>query len=258
MGTLTLSNELMENKPVRIVAISLLLALLSGCGSSMSARSSASTGGPAGSGLVELGVGEAQCSMFDSTSTRLGGKVTTYYMNSVLQEDKARVRITSLAEAFDTNTNVYIQAYRWRINGSGTAEIDNTPVQFTFENGSGSDVALTTPLTSVSARDITGIRAVKGISATSSVDFFSKTTMVVSQVDYTWQALKLVIYDGTTTPPTIVGSSDILLPIFQANPNKYAIGRSPTLVALHPFVSQVASTSTTEADWAARAASFCF
>ena len=258
MNAQTITTDIMENKSVRIAAIGLLLALLSACGSEVTPRTGSlySTSGPSGT-LVNSTGGQAECSTFDSVSTRLGGKVTTYYRNNVIQEDKVRVRITSLIEAFDTNPNYYIQAFRWKINGSGVAEIDNTAVQFQFENGAGSDVALNELSTSVSLRGISAIRTAKGITGTGSVDFFSRTTMVVNGVDYNWQALKFVVYDGTTTPSTIVGSSDFLLPIFQANPNTYAASHSATLTALHPFISQAAQTLT-ESDWASRTTSFCF
>ncbi len=258
MNSLTIN--ILEHTPVRIAAIGLVIALLSACGADVTPRGTAlfSTGGPStATTLISGGDAQAQCTSFDSLSVRLGGKATTYYFNNVLQEDKVRVRITSLTDQFDANSNYYIQAFRWRVNGAGVSEIDNTAVQFQFENGAGSDVALTTPATSVSAKGITAIRSAKGIAGTGAVDFFSKTTMVVSAVDYNWQALKIVVYDGTTTPPTVVGQSDFLLPVFQANPTRYAASHNATLTALHPFLAQ-SSQNLSENDWGARTTSFCF
>lgn len=260
MNTLNFETNIMEHKVVRIGAIGLLLALLSACGSNVTPRATSgfSGSGPSASNtLISGGEAQAQCTSFDSTSVRLGGKATTYYYSGVLQEDKVRIRITSIAEAFDTNSNYFIQAFRWKINGAGAPEIDPTAVQFQFELGNGSVSPLNLLSTSVSARGITAIRGEKGITGTGAVDFFSKTTMVVNAVDYNWQALKIVVYDGTTTPAVVVGQTDFLLPVFQANPTKYAASHHATLTSLHPFLAQ-SGQNLTENEWGARSNSFCF
>lgn len=261
MNAQTNSLGLIETKPVRIAMIGLLLALLSACGSNVTPRAGASysTGGPASSvPLVGTsGAGEAQCTPFDSTSTRLAGRATSYYLNGVLQEDRVRVRITSLVEAFDTNSNYYIQAFRWKVGSSGTAEIDSTAVQFQFEKGAGSDTPISALATSVNLTGISSIRSSAGISGTGAVDFFSKTTMVVRGVDYNWQALKIVVYDGSVTPARIVGQTDFLLPIFEANPNVYANAHSSIVANLHPFIAQRSQTLS-ETEWAQRSMSYCF
>ncbi len=255
------AEALLENKPARLAAIGLLLALLSACGSEVTTRSSASlfsSGGPTPAALLGTGgTGEAQCSNFDSTSIRLAGRVTTYYNNGVLQEDKVRVRITSLVEAFSTNSNYYIQAFRWKIGSSGSAEIDSTPVQFNFEKGSGAASPMTTDVSSVNLTSIAAYRTAHNIAGTTPIEFFANTTMVVKAVDYNWQALKIVVYDGSQTPATVVGQSDFLLPIFQANPNSYAATHSPILAVMHPFYSQ-RGTVLSEGDWANRTTSYCF
>lgn len=258
MNTLTLTHEL-PVKALRISAILMVLALLSACGSNMTTRSSAlySGSGPTTdtSLLDSSGAGEAQCSMFDSTSTRLGGRVTTYYYNGELQEDKVRVRITSLLENFDSNSNLYIQLFRWKIGASGAAELDSTPVQFQFEKGTGSASPISSLTTSISSAGVASLRTANGIAGTTSLEFFANTTMVVNAVDYNWQALKVVVYDGSTNQA--VGSTDFLLPIFHANPNRYALTHSTILNQIHPFYSQ-RTTSLSESGWAARAQSYCF
>jgi hypothetical protein len=187
----------------------------------------------------------------------LAGRVTTYYNNGVLQEDKVRVRITSLVDAFSTNSNYYIQAFRWKIGATGAAELDSNPVQFNFEKGAGSDSPMTADVTSVTNTGISAYRNANNIAGTTPVEFFANTTMVVKGVDWNWQALKIVVYDGSTSPATIVGQSDFLLPTFQANPNAYAASHSSILAVIHPFYSQRSSVLS-EADWAARSTSYCF
>lgn len=252
--------ELLQHKPVRIVAIGFLLMLLTACGSNVTTRSSAlfSGSGPTGTNLIGTsGAGEAQCALFDSTKTRLSGRVTTYYYDGVLQEDKVRVRITSLVEAFATNSNYYIQAFRWKVGAGGAAELDQTPVQFNFEKGTGSASPMTSDVTSVSNSGLAAYRTANNIAGTTPVEFFANTTMVVKGVDYNWQALKIVVYDGSTSPATVIGDSDFLLPVFQANPNVYAASHSSILASIHPFYSQ-RSTVLSEAEWSARSTSYCF
>lgn len=249
----------MESKSVRIVMILMLLALLSACGSKVTPRSSAlfSGSGPTGlSPISPTGDGQAECSMFDSTSTRLGGKVTTYYYNGVLQEDKVRVRVTSLVEAFDTNSSYYIQAFRWKVVG-GSPSLDSTALQFSFEKGTGSASTISSPMSSINGTTMAQIRTANSLGGSGAVDFFNKTTMVVSGVDYNWQAMKIVVYDGSNTPATVVGQADFLLPVIQANPNRYALTHDSILNNMHPFWNQRTQTLT-ESEWANRTASFCF
>ncbi len=260
-GSQTLSQTLplIDTKPVRLALIMMLLALLSACGSKVTPRNAALDSGSGPTNLTTIsptGDGEAECSMFDSTSTRLGGKVTTYYYNSVLQEDKVRVRVTSLVEAFDTNANYYIQAFRWKVVG-GTASLDSTPLQFSFEKGTGSTSPISSAMSSISGTTMAQIRTANSLGGSGAVDFFSKTTMVVSGVDYNWQAMKLVIYDSSTTPAKVVGQADFLLPVIQANPNRYEKTHDALLNEMHPFWSQ-RSQSMSESEWSNRASSFCF
>ncbi|MDZ4082522.1 MAG: hypothetical protein U1E10_06285 [Bdellovibrionales bacterium] len=251
--------SLIDTRPVRVMMILMLLALLSACGSKVTPRASTlySGSGPTDlSTISPTGDGQAECSMFDSTSTRLGGKVTTYYYNGVLQEDKVRVRVTSLVEAFDTNSNYYIQAFRWKVVG-GSPSLDSTPLQFSFEKGSGSSSPISSPMSSINGTTMAQIRTANSLGGSGAVDFFAKTTMVVSGVDYNWQSMKLVVYDGSTTPATVVGQADFLLPVIQANPNRYALTHDSVLNNMHPFWNQRTQTLT-ESEWANRASSFCF
>lgn len=257
MNTQTLATEsILQTKVFRIGALFFLLALLSACGSKVSPRTEylySGSGPTTSTPVVDVGgKAQAECSLFDSTSTRLGGKVTTYYYNGTLQEDKVRVRISSLVEAFDSNADYYIQAFRWKMNGS-TAELDQTPLQFTLEKGNGSVSPISDAMSSINGTKIAQLRTSASITGSGAVDFFSKTTMVVSGVDYNWQAMKIVVYNGST----VVGQADFLLPVFDANPNQYASTHHSTLNTIHPFWSQ-RTQSLSESEWANRTLSYCF
>jgi hypothetical protein len=89
---------------------------------------------------------------------------------------------------------------------------------------------------------------------TTAQSFFDQTVIIVSGVDYNWDAIKIVVYNGTE----VVGQSDFLMPIFAANPNVYAKDHPGVLNGLHPFWSQRSTTGMTDQAWANRAGSYCF
>ncbi len=253
----------LKTRTARITGLGLLLTLLSACGAEVTPRATSlySGSGPISSTIISSsGDGVAECTSFDTTTTRLSGRVTTYYYNGVLQEDKVRMRFTSIADTLDSKSSVYLQIFRWRrfVNASGQldTEIDSAnPVQFRFEKGTDSSDAISDYMTSLNASQIASIRTAQSLGGTTALDFFSKTTMVLNAVDYKWQALKVVLYDGTT----VLGQVDILIPTIQANPNRYYSSHDSdsVLAQLHPFWSQ-RSKSQTETQWATQAKSFCF
>lgn len=247
----------LKTRTARLTGLGLLLMLLSACGSQVTPRASTqfSGSGPSPAAIVNAaGDGVAECTSFDTTSTRLAGRVTTYYYNGVLQEDKVRLRFTSIADALDSKSSVYLQVFRWKIGTSGAAELDSAnPVQFRFENGAGSVNPISEYMTSLNASQIASIRTAQGLGGSTSLDFFSKTTMVLNAVDYNWQALKVVLYDGTI----VIGQVDVLIPTIQANPNRYASAHSGILSQLHPFWSSRATVQT-ESQWATLAKGLCF
>jgi hypothetical protein len=231
---------------------------LTACGSSVQPREGASqvptvTPNVGGSVLTQSGDIGTQCNSFDSTETRLAGRVTTTYVNGQIQEDKIRLRITSLNPTFDTGANYHIKFFRWQVSSTGLVNIDSNPVEFIVEKGSTNSQAISNRLTSISANDIASLRTDNSIAGTNSIDFFTNTTLVLQNVDYNWQALKVVMYDGTT----VVGMVDLLLPVFTANPTKYSANHPGVLPVLHPMFKERAQ-NLSDADWAARFQTYCF
>jgi hypothetical protein len=257
-NSMTLQGEaLWSEKAMRLMALAAVLMLLSACGAKVQPRATASSSGSgpvlSGTPLPSNTSAQAECTGFDTTSTRMSGKVTTYYYNGTLQEDVVRLRFSTLNESFDSNANSYIQMFRWRTNSSGGTELDPNPVQFRFESGNGSVSPISDFMTSINARQIADLRSRNSMTGTTALDFFSKTTITLHGLDYNWQALKIVLYDGSST----IGSADVLLPVFLANPNRYAAEKPLVLAQLHPFYSQ-RSSNLSEQEWQSRAGSACF
>jgi hypothetical protein len=201
-------------------------------------------------GDTPIGSAASECNHFAAADSPLAGNITTYYYNGSLQEDKIRLRITGLPAAFDTNSNYHIQLFRWKASKTTPVELDSVPLQFAIYHGT---TALTSVKNSVSAADLASVRSAAGVNGTASVDVLGQTTLVVANVDYTWDVLKVVVYDGTTA----ISQKDVLIPIFAANPNIYAADHPAVLNQLHPFWDKKTQSST-EADWAKLAQPMCF
>jgi hypothetical protein len=203
---------------------------------------------------VPTGSASSYCNMFDSSSFTLSGRVSSYIdINNQLQEDRSRIRISNMSAKFDQTSTVYFQIFRWKAEGTDPVQLDSNPVTFTIESAGAAGIALSDPMTSLSSAAIAKIRTDKGIYGTSMMDFFNNTVIAVQGVDYNWDALKLVVYDGAT----VLGQVDFLLPVFAANPNVYATDHAPVLQKLHPLWSDRGLTLT-EAQWQQRTQSFCF
>jgi len=233
-----------------------MVVLLTGCGASTTPRNAASlngayNGGPLWPGVNTAQTQNAECNAFDMKDIRMQGKVTTYYQNGQPQENQVRLRITGLADNFDTTSTVYFQFFRWKASSADQAEIDNTALSFKLHKGSTNTSEISTEvLTSLNSAKLASIRTSAGMTGSSSLDFFSQNTIVISGVDYNWQALKIVLYDGDT----VLGQTDLLLPAFNANPNTYATNHAVLLSELHPFWAQ----RTQAIDWVTASWSNCF
>jgi hypothetical protein len=247
MKTLTL------NQTKRLIALVAAIASLTACGESTKSRSdgggtSTTTGG------TTSGTAIAQCNVFDSnTSDRIAGRATTYFFNGAQQEDKTRLRISTLPALFDGNSGVTIKFFRWNASATGATNLDATPLSFTIEKGTTDTQSISNAMTSISKADVDSLRSSGSVSGTTSQQFFNNTIFVISGTDYTWDTLKVVVYNGTS----VLASTDMLLPAIAANPNKYATNHPAVLNALHPFYSQ-RTDNITDADWQTRANTLCF
>ena len=236
-------------EPFRKAAFGLLaLALLTSCGSSMEPRNGVLTE------LSSTGQGKglgAECNSFSAQGVSLSGGVTTYYVNKNLVENQSRVRITGIDTGFSNSTQ-NIQFFRWKATADGRTSIDNSPLTF-FVQRLADGVTISSTMTSLSMSQVSAIRTQGSLQGTSPQDFFSAVTLILTNVDYAWNAAKIVLYDGTTT----VAQADVLLPVFPANPNTYGTNHPIVLSQLHPFWA-IRNQNLTDAGWVAQSHSYCF
>lgn len=230
-----------------------LAAGLCGCGASSKSRANGTADLSSSAGLNGgITSNGAECNIFDTHDSRLAGRITSYYYNGVAQEDRVRVRITSLAASFSSSATQYIQFFRWRADANGNTQLDSTPLTFSLERGSPSQ-PFTGTMTAISLADVNTFRTMGAIPGTTAQDFFNNVTIVVTGVDYNWAVLKAVLYDGTSA----IAQTDVLLPIYTANPNTYSQTHKTVLNQLHPFWS-IRGGGLSDADYLSRARAFCF
>lgn len=227
-------------------------ALLSGCGSNMRPRDGALLAASASSSAFG-----AECNQFSATGLTLSGRASAVYTNGSQQEDRTRLRITSIASEFSQSTSMTIRFFRWTVDANGNPNLDQQPLSFVVERASSFGLASTPISNTINAltlNDINSLAWSGGIYATTVQDFFNNVNIVVLGTDYSWSALKVALYNGSE----VVAQADMLLPIFAANPNAYAVIHHPILNSLHPFWAQRADSGVSDADWVARSKNYCF
>jgi hypothetical protein len=236
--------------PLTLFAVAAALFVMSGCGSKSTNTNIPGAGTGIGNG--SLNSTYAVCNGFDSTQARLGGRVQVYSAGGVIQEDKVRLRITTLDTNFDTNSNLAVRFFRWKVNRStGVAELDQTPVTFYIE--SRSQQVISPALTSINTSAVAAARNYAPGSGATSSEFFNATSLQITGVPYEWDAMKVVLYDGAQA----IGEANLLLPAFHANPNTYAASHPGVLNGLHPFYAS-RSNAYTDAQWVQISQNNCF
>jgi hypothetical protein len=224
----------------------LAISLLASCGSSIEARNAISASGSSSSAS-----GGAECNSFVAQGVGLAGGATTYYVNNVQQQTAVRLRITSVDANFDSMSE-YVQFYRWKADSTGATTLDQAPLTFYVLRAS-DGATISGAMTSLSTSSMSSIRTNGGIGGSTAQDFFASTVLVLTNVDYSWNAAKVVVYKGTTAQ----AQADVLLPVFPANPNTYATNHPAVLSSLHPFWT-IRTSAMSDADWATRDRAFCF
>jgi hypothetical protein len=229
-------------------ALMSLAAVVSGCGNSSTVRDSSSSG-PGRAGSTS---GVSECARFDSSNTRLQGQITTYYLNGQFREDLLRLRIGDVVESFNSATGA-IKFFRWKADLSGTVTLDPTPLSFQIEKGTTSTTPIGDIMSELNTGTINLLRNNHSIPGSSPRDFFANSVVVLRGLDIEWDAIKVVVYQGSS----VIGDADVLAPVFHANPSRYASDHASVLNQLHPFWSD-RSQSLSDSQWSQRASGLCF
>jgi hypothetical protein len=170
----------------------------------------------------------------------------------------AVLRLASAPSTFVGGTS-HFALWKWLANTSNAVTFDQTALRFyAYDNQTGSQ--LTGWMTTLRWSDISTYYTTWG--STSLSTFLARINIVVELNDPSaaYDVLELAHY--TTSTGALISQLDILLPMFAANPNEYAIDttggtRAARLQALHPFKLQ-ASQNLTSAQYQAMAQTYCF
>jgi hypothetical protein len=230
---------------ISLLAIVFFAWLASGCGAS-STKTATPTAvlSPLATSSLTSTSQDTLCNSFSTPNIRLDAKMRTIPGG----DDTIRIRITGLTSQFDSNSQIKLQMFRWKLAADGTPSIDAAPLSFHLEtashNGS-AGAAISSNMSSVSMSDIAKYGATTGEA------FFNQTDIVVQGLSFDWKVIKFVLYNNNA----VLTSNDALIPEFLANPISYAANHSAVLSQLHPFQAQ---QGLSDADYMNQAQSFCF
>lgn len=167
------------------------------------------------------------------------------------------LRFSELSSTFVSGSGS-ISMFKWLANPGGSTHIDQTALRFKIMNPS-TNSSLTDWKTSLRWSDVSLTAANLGYGDATS--FFNAMKIIVDLQDANgdYDVLKVATYNSSNAVSSEVNA---LLPMFYASPADYAYevngsARASVLKSLHPFASQ-ASQSTTAAQFATMAQSFCF
>jgi hypothetical protein len=172
------------------------------------------------------------------------------------RNDIIQAKLQSMTENFKNGSD-NIHFFRWKADSSGAVYVDPTPIQLTvIAESTGQTVSSSQPFL---RWDMVSSFATTHNIAGSASDFFTRVRLILDIRDPNaeYNALTMVYSDASGNT---LARTDILIPVFPANPNDYAIdstgaNRAPVLRGLHPFT---AATGLTANAYQTQANAFCF
>lgn len=212
-----------------------LSILVTACGSKDNSGNYRSTT-PYTNGLL------SECSRTASNNIGFSAALASYYQYGQVIEDYVQMNIPSIPAAL-TTSSVYLQIFRWKEPSAGARQTNSIPVRFFYVSKTTGMSLNSTPIDKISKGDIEQLIADKklGNLGIGFSNFFQNHYIVMTGMEYQWQAVTFALYDSNNGTLNI-GSADALLPPFLADPNKYANSKNGTsLPALHPLAYQSAS-----------------
>ncbi len=180
--------------------------------------------------------------------------ITTPNINARVQAQTA----DSIEIYFDANlgnvlgSNI-LKFYKWYVRPDNTVYINPTPVKVIIRDLQTGEI-VTGQWPEVSQAMVNEYLKTHGITDKFSLQqFMTNKVVVLSGVEMEYDALRLVIQNGTNQ----VFSVNTLIPAFAADPNVYAASHSEILSALHPNAA-IADQGWSNQVYQQRTMSFCF
>ena len=197
----------------------------------------------------------AYCSHAGGSKVNLN--IETYRDSSgTIRDDIVQGKLVAMTESFRNGTD-YIRFFRWNTDSTGAMVLDSTPISLKVIAEVTGQVVSTSQ--DFLRWDMVSTFATNNNIAGSASDFFTRVRLImdIRDPDAQYNALRMVYYDGSNT---IQSTTDILIPVFAANPNDYATlssgeARSTILRNIHPFAGNLGQTASY---YQTQANAFCF
>jgi len=218
---------------------------ISACGDKTSSGSAASRGDT--TAPAPIGSKLAECNRLSAPLSGVAGQIGTYYDPTTrrLREDHINVNLTQVPAELFTSSTLYFQFFRWY--DTGTRVVNQIPVRMFFvdkltgaiapQNGT---VDRLSKATLTQAKETFG----SGWLNVKFEQFFERTYVVLTGMDFQFHGASIAHYN-TAISTLPLGSGDMLLPPFYANPtvykNYYPLA---ALYSLHPLYSYINSNAT--------------
>ncbi len=226
------------NVYLRILLLIASAALISSCGTSKD-ENGYDFSSRVGSNNDPLGTVDpktrplAYCNL---ASNSLLEVATSYHKNGdTILNDFIQLKMTKIPSYFSQSQN-YIQFWKWQANPQGQTDMGTAPLRFQLVNASTGE-RLTNPKTSLYWSDLQSV--MQAVAATTPAALFNKVKLIIDLQDpyAEYDAIRTVYYNMDNS---VVSELDSLIPIFDADPLRYAkepsgSARAAILQALHPF-----------------------
>lgn len=233
------------NMFIKVLAMVTLAALLSACGTSKTTDdgfdSSSRIGNPTDpvDEVDPLSRPLAYCNQ--GSNNVFGANLMIYKNGDQIANDKINLKLTKIPAYFNQSLQ-YIQFWKWQANSKGVVDMAKDPLYFKVVDIN-SNIVMLDSKKILYWGDLASLASKYQV--TSALELFKKVRIVVDLEDpqAEYDVIKIVMYNMDNT--VVSGSNlDMLLPVFDANPSRYATepsgsARATVLQNLHPFKSSV-------------------
>lgn len=237
----------MKTSTLQLIAYLILTLLLTACGSQKSSLNDTQSSDFSSRDYTgqqnrntRISGQLADCNQFDSTSSELGGLLTSSYIPGTSQVDPEtiRMRLIKAPTEITANSSYKLEMYLFGEDTQGNIISKDSPVSFKFQSLR-TGVIVSNSLTEISKPVIdTVIDTIYGTNSTYTVSSFLKEHIILLEnVSIQYDAISLALYPKAGGE--VLTHVNFLIPQFFADPNVYANTHySSQLQALHPNYSQ--------------------
>lgn len=216
--------------------LTLLLAviLISSCGSKESTYRG-STANP--SVYVPVSGSLAECTRVMSSGLNINAQISTHYTYGSMDKNIVQMNISQAPSELLSQDGYVLRFYRWKELTEGQMQVNNIPTPFYFKHKVTGSILGSQYMTDLSKSTVQSLITNNNLSNLNITlnNFFSYYYVVLTSVDFQWQAIRIAYYN-TASGSNMISSADSLLPPYFADPNVYIQNTSSSrLQSLHPL-----------------------